>query len=444
MPLRAPALVPDHDAAALARLLRYGIEVAPGDAEGGAPRPDEDIAAAVRLGAAQRALVVIAPRGDPDHAALTGRIAAATEAIAGLDADPLAVVLLPASLPPQAGPVAVVSPAGGVSSYELYVGAALGAASGRRIEHLNGRGTLGSAVHSGVAGRIVARASTASWRETPHARPERALHTLDSRPAAVVIPVGSDADAVAKVVADHPDADVALVFDAARARHGAVVAEQVAAMVELAFSLSARGAPVPDASPRREPTVPFDPGPAADLPPIRASDVIHVRLTSAALELTNRTRQRLRLRVSLGDVGERDVARAEFEAALGPGDAVSEPTASVPGLDALTPPEAVMRHWSHESEEVYEGGEQRILRLRVGVLDASGTVRAEHDYRPGNGLDYFVTARDLAALLGRPVARSVLPEPASKAHASGHTGDVLKALAAAVRLGAGALDARGA
>lgn len=419
----------------VSRLATYGIDIA------AVASQDEPADIVDALRGTSREMLVVAPRALRDQSALARRITEATQYLRDTDGDPLTVVVLPASLPPQPGPVAVLTPAGGVSSYELYVGAALGVASARRVEHLNGRGTLGSAVHSGVAGRIIARAAAPSWRETPHAHPERSLHTLASRPAAIVIPVGPDADGVAKVIAEHPDADVALVFDRARARHGAAVAERVASMIELAFSLSATGSPIAEAPTAPTPPVPVDDGPASDLPPIRASDVVHVRLTSDALELTNRTRQQLRVRVSLGDAADPGVARAEFDAQVAPGGTIAEPTASVAGLDGLAPPVAVMRHWSHESEEVYEGGDQRIVGFQVAVLDSSGAERAERTYRPGNGLDYFVTARDLAGLLVRPVARSILPEPAA-AQPSSHTVDLLTALAAAVRLGAGALDAR--
>lgn len=436
-----------HDDPVLARLNALGFDARPT----AHATPPPTFAEALRHAAAGGAVAVIVPRDEADRSVIAERLVDAADAVAqSTTAAPLALLVVPAASPPLPGPVAVVTPAETVSAYELYVAAGLAAASDRRVVHLNGRGTPGSAVHSGIAGRVLARAASPEWREFPHARPERALHTIGGRPGAIVAAVPPGSAAAAQLIADHPDADVVLVIDGAHARHGAAVAQQVASMIELAFSLGAPPAPeraaepaAPDPAPDADATEQPAPDPAPDLPGIRASDVVHVRLTADALELTNRTAQRLRLQVALGSAAAPGDHRAVFACELEPQQARIEPTAAVPGLADLVPPVAVMRHWSHESAEVFEGGEQRVLEIRVALLDGSGQVRAERAYRPGNGLDFFVTARDLTALLGRPVGRSVLPEPSVLPPSGPAPRDLLGAFGTALAVGAGVLDARG-
>ncbi|GAA1928635.1 hypothetical protein GCM10009775_20800 [Microbacterium aoyamense] len=417
------------DATTTERLGLLGIEVEQRDG-------DASLAGALAYGA----LIGIAERGTDAAADLL----AAADTLSATGGGPLAVVVFPATLPLQPGPVAVLSPAGAVSAYELYIAAAVAAASGRRVEHLNGRGTLASATHSGIASRVLARAAAPAWHELTFARPERSLHELVTRPAAIVVAVPPGSTEAAGVIAGHPDADVFVVFDRAHVQHGATVADQAAAMVELAFGLGVPTAPEVDAERPRDAAPVEAPDPLPDLAAIRTSDVVHVRLTATTLELTNRTRQRLRVRVDLGSEREPGDVRAAFETTLEPGSARTEDTESVAGISDLERPVAVMRHWSHTSEEVYEGGEQRMLALHVAVLDGDGDVRAEHSYRPGNGLDFLVTARDLTALLGRPVARSILPEPAVTSTGETPRGELLSALAAALDVGAGVLAMRAA
>lgn len=445
-----PSALADEGAIARIRSLGFDLnEIAEQDQE-----PGSDVGHALRLAAERGTVAVVVARDDATRNVVADRLADAAASVAATATDaPLALVVLPALSPPLPGPVAVVTPAETVSAYEVYVGAAVAAATHRRVVHLNGRGTPASAVHSGVAGRVLARSAAPEWREFAHARPERSLHTLTSRPGAVVAAVPPGSTAAARLVADHPDADVVLVVDRAHARHGATVAAQVAAMIELAFSLGAPNAAPPDesgsagvteadAAPPPAPISATPADPAADLPGIRASDVVHVRLTADALELTNRTAQRLRLRVALGSATAPDRVSAVFACELAPREVRSEATALVGGLAGIAPPVAVLRHWSHESEEVFEGGEQRILEFGVAVLDEAGAVRAERTYRPGNGLDFFVTARDLTALMGRPVTASVLPEPAAATATGSAPPDLLGALGTALAVGAGVLGTR--
>ena len=92
-----------------------------------------------------------------------------------------------------------------------------------------------------------------------------------------------------------------------------------------------------------------------------------------------------------------------FEARLEPGVSLAEPTDAVADL---APPTRVLRHWSHGSAEVYEGGDRRILRVEASMLAADGRIHAAHAYEPRNGLDFSVTAGDLKALLGSEAARA--------------------------------------
>ena len=380
--------------------------------------------------------VIVVDRGRDDRLWRRDPVAlvdAATSAAAGCAPDsPLVMVLLPAVVPPRRGPVAVLSPPGAASSYELVVGAALAAASGRRVEHLNGRGLAGSVTRSAVPARVALHAEVSDWREHAQPRPERSLHELTSRPAAIVLPVVPGSGEAPAVVADHPDADVLLVLDTVHAAHGPALAGQIYAMVELAVGVGAGlagkdGSPAdaPDvdrrsrespASPHTSPSSsPHRPGGDDDdeFPPLRASDVVHVRLTDTALEITNRSLQRIAVRVGLGSVREPGRVVAVFEGNIDPGRTHSESTDAVPGFGELAAPTAVLRHWSHGSAEVYEGGERCITEVDLALLDASGAARATGRYDVPNGLDFSVTARQLSALMGQGTTPAVLPEPAA-------------------------------
>lgn len=426
------------------------------DAPAADPTSPPDLAAAIRLGAAHEAFIIVVG-GDRDPRPWrkegAGLLSAATEAAAAIRvARPVVLVVIPAASAPLPGPVAVISPAESVSAYELYIGAALAANAARRVEHLNGRGSHASARHSALLARAAAWNATPGWRERVESRPARALHTLTSRPAVVVIPVSPGSVDAAPIIAAHPDADIVLVFDIAHARHGAAVARQVASMVELALGVELSMLDDAGKRPPRAPVSSPRPQPAASaLPLIRASDVIHMRLTDAALELTNRTRQRVRLRVALGAASSggtpsredaadaTDLARAEFETLLEPGDAHSAPTAQVTAVAQLAAPEAVLRHWSHGSAEVYEGGDRRLLWVEITVLDAAGQVHAAHVYDVPNGLDFSLTARDLGTLTGRGAAAPVLPEP-EPAHAVVHPPqDLFAAFESALAVGTSVL-----
>jgi hypothetical protein len=241
----------------------------------------------------------------------------------------------------------------------------------------------------------------------------------------------------AAVIAAHPDADLVLVFDALHARYGATTAGQVASLVELAMSVGESLNRRADESPPRRSAA----RPQADtdgLPAVRASDVVHLRLTDKTLELTNRTHQRVRLGVTLGSTDDERV-RAVFEALLGPGEKHTEPVDAAPALARLAPPTAVMRHWSHCSAEVYEGGQRRILAVEAAVLDADDRVFATRTYESPNGLDFAMTARDLRTLLGRQAATPQLFTHAQAPAKTAASRDLFAALESALRVGADAL-----
>src|ERR1700754_680078 len=108
------------------RLAALGITVRSGDAivdpgdDGGLP----NLAAAVRLGVERGALLVVtAPMRDSETWRREGArcLAAATRAsLETVDRRPMTVVVLPALRAPRPGPIAVLSPAGSVSAYEIY------------------------------------------------------------------------------------------------------------------------------------------------------------------------------------------------------------------------------------------------------------------------------------------------------------------------------------
>lgn len=456
----------------MSRLSSYGLRVADGPVasrRGSVP----DLAAAIRALAGGPAFVAVADRGShplqwrrrgPDWLAEAGAEAAELSR-------PMAVVVLPATAPVRPGPVAVVSPTAAASSYELFLGGAIAAATRYRVEHVNGRGGAGSVLHSNLAARRAVWAAVVGWHERAHSFAERGLRSLASRPAVIVLPVPPGSADAAPVIADHPDADVLLVFDAVHTKLGGALAAQVSAMVELALGVELSlpgqpnlgpepspdpgsermastglgqlsggpegtaspglgqpsggpeltaspepGHPATPAPPYPEPEPHEDAAPATPpsggpLPAIRASDVVHVRLTDGAVELTNRTAQHVAVRITLGSQRDPSHARAEFTAQLRPGAAYVEPTAAVPAIADLTAPAAVLRHWSHGSAQVYEGGERRILDVEVAIRDDAGTTVASQVYPAGNGLDFSLTARALGRLVGSPPARPVLPEP---------------------------------
>ncbi|PPG30529.1 hypothetical protein [Pseudoclavibacter sp. RFBB5] len=354
---------------------------------------------------------------------------------------PATVLVIPATDEVGGGPIAVLSPAESVTSYEVHLAAGLSAASGRPVEHLNARGQSGSATSSVAPARARSRSAASGWSERTSPDLDRALRSLPSRPSVIVYGIDPSSPTLPQAVLDHQDADQFLVLDRAHALLGAAVAAQLGAMVELAIGVRHSLAPATDAPPEREPKSQAPSVPAVQATSgqahIRASDIIHASLTDQELVLTNRTALRVRLTAALGAASPPGTAAAQIAADLAPGESRHIDTESIPALAELAAPTAVMRNWSHSSSEVYEGGERRLLALSVGVLgDDEGIVR-ERGYDVPNGLDFAITASQLRILVGAEAARAVLPEPKRPPASAGW--DVLEALEGALRVGASAM-----
>lgn len=88
---------------------------------------------------------------------------------------------------------------------------------------------------------------------------------------------------------------------------------------------------------------------ASGRPTVKASDVIHAVLTDAGLVVTNRTSWAVDLRVRLGRADAPDADLASLDLTLRPGGSATVPVADLGVVGALPGPEAVVRHWSHET-----------------------------------------------------------------------------------------------
>ena len=335
----------------------------------------------------------------------------------------VSIEVTPATGLVRSGPVAVLSPAEAATAYEIHVGAALAAASGRAVVHLNGRGRAAS-LHTATPARHAARAAT-GWHEVAAPRPGRVLATLDSRPAIIVVPAVPTFGDLNDLVAAHPDADVVVLRDTVAQEHGPAVAQQIFAMVELSLGVAAA---LPDSG---EPAGPR----ASTRSPFRASDVLHVRLTDSAVEVTNRTAQPIVVRVGLGDRREPNTVLATVQNALDPGTHQRTPFDGAAALDGVRSPRAELRHWSHGDAEVYEGGHLRVLRIQATLGDDQNFLTLP----VGNGLDFSLTARELRALDPSREAVEVLPEPAPPAPLV-HSVDLLGRLSDALAVAAVALS----
>lgn len=280
------------------------------------------------------------------------------------------------------------------------------------------------------------RAAAGRWTGREASDTVAALRSLD--PGTVVARVGAeearpggDADAIIEAFLGAPGADVVLVIDIAAARFGASIGATVAGMIEQSFELgmSSRAATLAGAqaevgivaglgsTPASGPGSASVPQGAPTLPRslLRASDVVHARLTDAAVEITNRTALTVDVAIALGDRAGDGEVLAEGEVTLRAGESLTLPS-DHPVLSQLEPPMLTMRHWSHGSEAVYEGGRQMILGVQI-------TLHAEHRDPVGprafvcrNGLDFLATAAVLAEMLGEQDHETPsLPEPRREA-----------------------------
>lgn len=392
-----PTLAPrDVDAATATRLARLGFALMPADAAAAAPP-----------------IALVVPRG-PATARWRHEgdaLLAPAMQTASATASTVAFLVIPAAAPPRPGPVAICTRADAVTAAELYVGAAIAAASDRRVEHLNARGSSGSALHSSIPARATARGAVTDWRERAEPRPERALHALASRPAVIVL-TAHDAAGIGVLVADHPDADIVVVVDLVSVRHGDRLTHRLTAVTESALAVQLALAQ-PPAQAVRAPGVTAPPprAPRDGLAALKASDVIHARLTGDTLELTNRTGLTVQATVALCDAAAPERIVADVSIALAPGQETTIHDDEIPAIAALPGPHAVLRHWSHEDAEVFEGGRRHIAEVTIAVVAADGTVFARHGYRASNGLSFSLTSREIGVLLGRAANAPALPEP---------------------------------
>lgn len=133
---------------------------------------------------------------------------------------------------------------------------------------------------------------------------------------------------------------------------------------------------------------------------LSAADTVLAVLTDTAIEVTNRSPVRVRVRVRLGAAGEPAQDLGAVEADLDSGVSGSFALADVRPLAGLEPPHGVERHWSHETETVYDGGTIRINGLDIRFLDVDGETIAVGSYGTRQGLHVGVNASELGKVLG--------------------------------------------
>lgn len=136
------------------------------------------------------------------------------------------------------------------------------------------------------------------------------------------------------------------------------------------------------------------PEPAAAGPALPASGIVHTRLTDSAIEITNRTPLDITIEIVLADAA--GVSLTTLRVGLAAADAMTVPYIAVPALADRCRPVPVLRHWSHESETVYEGGDIRITELIIAADAFTEPVRKSG----GRGLVVAAISSELAAAIG--------------------------------------------
>ena len=171
--------------------------------------------------------------------------------------------------------------------------------------------------------------------------------------------------------------------------------------------------PYPEPVPASAPPTPYA---------LNAADTVLAVVTDSAVEVTNRSPVAVRVRVRLGAAGESGEDLGSVEAELEPHGSFRHPLAESRFLAGLEPPAAVVRHWSHETETVYEGGTIRINGLDLRFLDPAGTTIGLGSYGTRQGLHVGVNSPELGAVLGSSLtsvadeyARMSLRRPAALA-----------------------------
>lgn len=149
-------------------------------------------------------------------------------------------------------------------------------------------------------------------------------------------------------------------------------------------------------------TVPNDvPAPASvSTPAVGAADIVHTMLTDDGLVVTNRTPLTVDVRVRLGRMGNVDDDLAQLEFTLPPGRVHTFGKGELGAVEDLPGPVATVRHWSHETETVYEGGQRRINGVDVHYRDVGGVTLAAAHYDSRRGLTVGITGDQIARDLG--------------------------------------------
>ena len=124
---------------------------------------------------------------------------------------------------------------------------------------------------------------------------------------------------------------------------------------------------------------------------VGAADIIHAVLTDGGLVVTNRTPLIVDVQVRLGRTGNADEDLAVTEFTLYPGQARMVEARKLDAVGALPGPVAMVRHWSHETETVYEGGQRRINGVDVCYRNAEGKILATAHHGSHRGLTVGIT-----------------------------------------------------
>ncbi len=135
---------------------------------------------------------------------------------------------------------------------------------------------------------------------------------------------------------------------------------------------------------------------------INASDTVHAILTDEGLVVTNRTDLRVELEIRVGDA--RGNVLTELSADLEPRGSITFTDAQLGEVEALPPPVAVLRQWSHEGEGVDEGGERRLQGITVRYCAPdTGELLAQSTFGNPNSLVSAVVSPEISRSLGRHV-----------------------------------------
>lgn len=136
---------------------------------------------------------------------------------------------------------------------------------------------------------------------------------------------------------------------------------------------------------------------------LSAAATVQALLTDLGLQLSNRTGMVAHLRCHLGtDGSSADVKTIDIQ--LPANESRLLPAAELGAVGEVEGPEGVLRHWSHSSEVVSQGGQRRINRLEIRFEDADGNSIGTGSFGGRPTLSISVNARELSAVLDSPFA----------------------------------------